>query len=262
MVSTTAIACMVATLLLCIAIPVGGIVAVARRNKQVMLPFAVGMLAFFVSQVVLRMPLMSLLAGLAPDPVGKFVSSIPVASFSAGLFEETARMVFMLLLLKGLHRLVDGVAFGLGHGGIEALLLVGMTMFFNLAMSFMINMDKWDVVAKSLPPEAAEQMRTALTQTPATEFLVGGVERIWAIGLHIMCSLIIMMGVEKQKRALAWVVAVLVHGFTNLAVLGAIQQGANVWLVEAAGLVVIAALLTAVVRYARRVLPAGLPTPR
>ena len=39
--------------------------------------------------------------------------------------------MMMLLLLKAFHRWIDGVTFGLGHGGIEMIALVGVAMVNN-----------------------------------------------------------------------------------------------------------------------------------
>lgn len=243
MVPAASIAAMVATLLLCIALPTLSIAALSRRHSNVMRAFAVGAVAFFVSQIILRIPLMVLATAVSPDTIGAFVSSVPVASFSAGLFEETARLLFMMWLLKGYLRRADGIAFGLGHGGIEAILLVGMTMLNNLILALMINFRVFDLFGNLLPPEAAAELQAVLINTPSSQFLAGGVERIWAIGLHVTCSLIILMGIARTQRILAWCTAVLVHGFTNLAAIGAMQHGINTWLVEVGGLFVIAGLL-------------------
>lgn len=255
MVSALALVFMACSLALCIAIPVLGIYLLARRDRSVLRAFAVGATAFFASQIILRIPLMSLATALAPDTVGAFVTSLPVASFSAGLFEETARLIFMVLLLKGFHRRADGIAFGLGHGGIEAFMLVGLTMLNNIIFAVLINLGQWDLVAGIMPSEAAKQIKTILVETPSTDYLAGGVERIWAIGLHISCSLIILMGVDRGKRFLAWLLAFLIHGCANLGAIGAMQHGVNVWVVECAGLAVIAVLLFLVLRWAGRVLP-------
>ena len=45
----------------------------------------------------------------------------------------------MLLLMKAFHRWIDGVTFGFGHGGIEAILLVGLTMVSNPTLAVLIN---------------------------------------------------------------------------------------------------------------------------
>lgn len=259
MVSTFSLVSMVITLLLCISIPVAALWALSRRHEKVLRAFTVGALAFVVSQMLLRIPLMALATKLAPDTVGAFLTSVPVASFSAGLFEETARLIFMILLLKGYCRRADGISFGLGHGGIEAILLVGMTMVNNIVLAILINTGQWGLIAQTMPPEVAQEVNNVLTQTPATDFLAGGVERIWAIGLHIACSLIIMIGIVRGRRFLAWFCAVIVHGLTNLSAVSALQSGVNTWAVELFGIAIIAALLWLVMRLARRELNASQP---
>ena len=87
-----------------------------RRYPQLGRAFVCGMLAFAVSQVLTRLPLMAFLSTVQ-QPWAAVLVSAPVASFTAGLFEETGRLLIMLWLLKRFHRWVDGVSFGLGHGG-------------------------------------------------------------------------------------------------------------------------------------------------
>ncbi|MDU0479599.1 YhfC family glutamic-type intramembrane protease [Staphylococcus chromogenes] len=251
MVSGFAMACMAATLALCIALPGVGMWILSRRARGVWRAFLAGAVAFFLSQIVLRLPMMSLATAFAPDTAGAFLTRPVVASFSAGLFEETARLVFMLLMLRGTRRLIDGLAFGLGHGGLEAILLVGMSIVNNLVIAVMINAGQWDSFAKTMPPEVASKVYSALVDTAPADFLAGGVERVWAIGLHIACSLIILMGIERDQRIVAWVVAVLVHGFTNLGLVTAIQHGINPWFAELGGFLAVAVLLTVVVWRAR-----------
>lgn len=251
MVSVFALACMVATLIVCIALPAVGIWVVSHRAAGVWRAVLAGALAFAASQVMLRLPMMALATALAPHTLGAFLTHPVVASFSAGLFEETARLVFMLLMLRGTLRLIDGLAFGLGHGGIEAILLVGMSMVNNLVFAIMINAGQWDFVAKSMPPEVAAKVHSALVDTAPAQFLAGGVERIWAIGLHIACSFIILMGIERGRRFVAWVVALMVHGFSNLGLVSAIQHGINPWLAESGGLLIVAVVLAVVVWRAR-----------
>ena len=219
MVPTLSMVFMVVVMLICIVVPFGAMLFTwsrrntdgSRRFPRLWRAFWCGALAFTVSQVLTRLPLMTLVVPQLPEAVAGFLVSGPVASFTAGLFEETGRLVVMLLLLKAFHRWIDGVSFGLGHGGIEAILLIGLANVNNLVLAATINAGQWDVIAQALPPEAADQLFTALTQTAPAMFLLGGVERLAAITLHIACSLIVLAGIVHGRKLVAWVVAVLVH---------------------------------------------------
>lgn len=223
MVPTLSMVFMVVTLLICLAVPIGGMLYLQRRrlpdgsprHRRIWRTFAVGALAFFLSQVVIRLPLLSFAVPALPEPYRDVLLSPVSLSFSAGIFEETARLILMLLLLKGFHRWVDGVAFGLGHGGLEAVLLVGVGQIGTLALAVLINSGGWGSVAATMPAAAADSLHTQLVDTSPWMFLLAGLERIFAIVLHIGCSLLILWGVHRGRRLLAWVAAVVLHGLAN-----------------------------------------------
>ncbi len=226
MVPITSILFMIVSGLICAGVPIGGLVylstrkdaAGAARYPDVWRPFVCGALAFTVSQLLTRIPLHILVLPHL-GAVGQFFLSVPVASYTAGLFEETGRLVVMVLLLKGFHRWIDGVAFGLGHGGIEAILLVGLTQLNNVILALALNLGLWQTVAGSLPADVSDMLKQTLITTNPALFLVSGIERSSAISLHIGCSLIVLWGVHVGKKLLAWVVAVLLHGTANLTTL-------------------------------------------
>lgn len=268
MVSSLSIAFMVVTLLITIAVPLGGILWIAtrrnpdrtRRWPRVWRAFGAGALAFLISQVLTRIPLMTVVVPQLPEPISGFLLSGPVASYTAGLFEETGRLVVMLLLLKAFHRWIDGVSFGLGHGGFEAALLVGMTTVNNLALASIINAGQWDAVAAALPPGQAEQIHGALVDTPPVHFLLAGVERLSAMTLHIACSLLVLAGIVLGRKLVFWVAAVLLHGTFNLVAIGLVGAGVDLVLVE----VVLAALAVALwvgILRSRPVFPAEVARP-
>lgn len=224
----------------CIVVPFGAMLWIwsrrhpdgSRRYPRVWRAFWCGMLAFVASQVLTRIPLMTVVVPQLPEPVSGFLLSGPVASYTAGLFEETGRLVVMLLLLKAFHRWIDGVSFGLGHGGIEAMLIVGMANVNNLVLAATINAGQWDTIAQALPPEAAEQLHAALVDAAPHMFLLGGVERLAAITLHIACSLLVLAGIVHGRKLAGWAAAVLLHGTFNLVAVLMVGAGIDLVLVE------------------------------
>ena len=259
MVSTLSMAFMALTAFISLAVPLGGMVWIwSRRTPDgrqrwpgVWRPFAVGALAFVLSQVLTRIPLMTLVVPQLPDPWSAFFLSGPVASFTAGLFEETGRLLLMLWLMKAFHRWIDGVSFGLGHGGIEAVLLVGTANINNLVISSIINAGGWDAIARTLPAEAAEQLRAALVDTSPWMFLLGGVERLAAITLHIACSLLVLAGIVHGRKLAGWVAAVLLHGSFNLVAVSLLGAGVHALAIEALLVAIAVALWLGIVRSRR-----------
>lgn len=138
-----------------------------------------GALSFFISQLLLRIPLLN--AFMAQS----FFLSIRVntllylgiLALSAGLFEESARWI-AFRLCKQKPTLCDALLFGLGHGGIEALLLVGLPALFQ-PMS--MDLALWNIW-----------------------------ERTMAMVAHCCFTLIIWQGIDThQKRYLLY--AILAH---------------------------------------------------
>ena len=49
-------------------------------------------------------------------------------SLATGVFEETGRLLAFKLFLKSEREPITALSYGIGHGGAEAILLVGLTM--------------------------------------------------------------------------------------------------------------------------------------
>ena len=114
----------VISLLICIGIPVLGGIYFAVKGKGYFLTFLTGILSFVVTQMILRIPLLGYLKTnwewFMILPYSHYYIYMAIAAFSAGVFEETGRVVGLGVLRKGKTSWMDAVAFGLGHGGIEA----------------------------------------------------------------------------------------------------------------------------------------------
>src|SRR5699024_12800015 len=101
--------------------------------KKRWIPFFLGVLAFTVSQLLIRIPLLQYVEKNSIDFL--FFSSVHpiqyaiVLGFSAALFEEGARYLAMRYLMKQ-RDWRSGFLFGAGHGGIEALIIVGIQMIY------------------------------------------------------------------------------------------------------------------------------------
>lgn len=172
--------------LTCFVVPFGLLSMIAKKNKRCLLTFGIGALTFFISQVLLRLPLLRWWQSQASTQVWAVTSTfayVLLLCFSAGLFEETGRLI-SFKLLKKTNTLYEAIAFGLGHGGIEAILLVGIP---------------------------------ALTQTLSLEnALFAGSERIAAILVHVTLSIVVFIGVKKGHAFLYWALAFTLHGVFNL----------------------------------------------
>ena len=126
---------------------------------------------------------------------------------AAGLFEETGRLLAFRFILRRRQDRITSLAYGIGHGGIEAFLIVGLIMANNLILGLIY------ANAETLPPEIAPLVETLLT-TPAGMFLWSGFERLYAMALHMALSVLVFACV-RTNRPWMYPAAILIHTGIN-----------------------------------------------
>ena len=172
--------------------------------------------------------------------------------FMAGLFEETGRyLAFSFALKKYRAKNVNALMYGAGHGGFEAMAIVGLTMINNIVWSIMINSGRIAELTGSLTGDQlaqAQQSIGLLISTPSYQFLLGGVERLFAILLHISLSVLVWFAVKWEGKLYLYPMAILLHFAVDAAAALLSGLGVNVVVIEA----VVAVLTTAVAFFARR----------
>jgi uncharacterized membrane protein YhfC len=133
----------------------------------------------------------------------------------AGIFEETARYILFKYIMKNSREWKDSITIGIGHGGIEAILL-GIISITTLVQ--MVAMQ--DVATLSALGLPAEQLEIAKTQVmaywaqPAVTPLFGFFERISAMSLHIGLSVLVMYSIVCDQRKWFWS-ALLYHALVD-----------------------------------------------
>lgn len=97
----------------------------------------------------------------------------------------------------------NALMYGVGHGGIEAVVIVGLSYISNIAASFMINSGSLTAALSALDAAAAEaavQQVSALWTTEPYLFLMSGVERLSAIALHLGMSYLVYRAVKYGEK--------------------------------------------------------------
>lgn len=193
-----------------IVLPISLGLAARKRLGEPMGVWLVGALTFVLSQVV-HLPL-NFALGLLGPPRGVALLPIPivglVAGLSAGVCEEVARFLSFRFLLKERRQWQSGLQFGLGHGGIEAI------VFGSLAALGLVNVLLAPYAEKmglSLDDQAS--LRHAARQyweSPWYLPLLAGYERVAAIVFHVGASMLVLRGVVRSNYAYL-VLAVLLH---------------------------------------------------
>ena len=167
---------------------------------------------------------------------------------AAGVFEETGRFLAFKLILKNEREPVAALSYGIGHGGAEAILLVGVTMVNNLVLAAMASAG---ATADPTVLELAEQ----LTSTPAGMFLWAAFERVGAIIVHVSLSVLVFAAVRVPGKKWLFPTAIGIHAAADFI---AVVSNANLPVAATEFIVLIFALIVAVfARMVYRTLPAA-----
>lgn len=139
---------------------------------------------------------------------------------AAGIFEETGRFLGMKFLLKKEPTgALPAVSYGAGHGGMEMLMIFGITMISNLAISLMINAGQADTILSAVPAETREQVEgqfMKLQELNAGQLLLGFWERISALILQLGLSIIVWTAIRKSGKWLwLFLAAILLHALVD-----------------------------------------------
>lgn len=238
--------------LLGLALPLGLLFYLRKKLPSPVMPFFAGCLTFFLAVMVVESMFHSL---VLTGPFGQKIWETPwlyalYGGLAAGIFEETGRLLAMKLLKKKYPQPQTALMYGAGHGGIEVLLVMGVTMAQNLVYALMVNAGQTQAILAPLPQAQAEvlaQGLESLATTPAAMFLLSPVERLIALVLHMSLSVLVWRAVTGKFYL--YFAAIGVHALVDAAAVLLQQYGINVLLIELC-LVVIDA---AVVLLARRV---------
>lgn len=258
MVSTASLAAIICTLLLSFFLPLGLAIYFYRRYRFSLKALFVGAGVLILFQFLLRIPLLSYLSGqpwFSDLSSSFFFSAVVVGGFSAGLFEECGRYLGFRIILEKELSWENGLAYGLGHGGIESIITVGFTYINNLVFSLMINSGVFEeIVAPQLGADAS-LIREQLTGLSPALYLAAGAERIFTLIIHIALSLLVLYAV-KRRRPLFLLVAILLHTGLNAGALFLQGSAAGIWGTE---LFVAAAALAGLYLIVRLRAPLALP---
>ncbi|MEG1846724.1 MAG: YhfC family glutamic-type intramembrane protease [Oscillospiraceae bacterium] len=235
-ISLSVIVSLIISIVLCVLMPVLGFVFSKIKYKKIAKPFFLGALAFFISQIALRLPILQIILPKF-SWYGAFSVNHPVLyclflGLSAGVFEETARFIFLKGFFKKGLRFGDGIAFGIGHGGIEVILITVISLINTLVCVFAINNGTLNSLMASSPQAQIDSTSMALYNLSELSIFMGVVERISAMAMHIGMTMIIVVGINKSKSFLYLLAAIFVHCIIDTLCGILPMLGINGWLLE------------------------------
>lgn len=225
-----------------IALPVVVAIIWRIKTKANMMPLLVGAIIFPVFALGLESIPKYFLIGngssLAQYVTTHLWSYALVGAGLAGIFEETGRWIAFRFILKKHTDKKTAITYGIGHGGIEAVILLSVGAFQYITYAVMINQGVFGTIVEQVrmvspdQVEAVEAVAVALTSLTFGNSLIGCVERLFAVIFHISASVLVFKSV-REKKWYYFVLAVVLHGLVD--VFAAMYQFGvitSIWVVE------------------------------
>lgn len=222
-VSTSSLLFMLLTAVLGIALPLITAIIWCKKKHEPFTTVLIGAATFLLFAIVIEKPLQALVISL-DSPVSQFVNARPVlwgiiVGLFPGVFEETGRFVAFKTVLRKRKQRETGLSHGIGHGGFEALFILGITYIEYFVFAIMLNQGSFvelmiEPVKDTLTPEVVKQITGIvgqITTFSAATMGVALVDRLIAVLYHIGASIMVFYAVKDKKKWWLYPLSILIH---------------------------------------------------
>ncbi|MCR4708630.1 MAG: YhfC family intramembrane metalloprotease [Clostridiales bacterium] len=160
--------------------------------------------------------------GLPDHAASQFINARPilwaiVLGLFPGVFEETGRLVAFKTILRNRRNRETSISYGIGHGGIEVILVLGINYITYIVYGFMINAGIFQGVIDQVAEQAPFQldaMRALADQLAVFSFAdigAGMFERVFAFLFHVGASILVFYAARDKGRFWLYPLAILLH---------------------------------------------------
>ena len=214
---------MAVTGVVCTLYPIILLVVWRKKTGAALAPFFVGAGTFFLFALVLEQ-LLHQVCMLGDNVVARTISTSVVLStlyggLAAGIFEETGRFAAFKLMKKHDSR-ETAITYGIGHGGIEAILLVGVNMLVYAGLALFLNQTGTMNVGVIGGPDgptsvflgdAGGMLMTTLQSITPASCAMATYERLVTVLFHIALSVLVFAAARRPGNLWLYPVAILLH---------------------------------------------------
>jgi len=219
--------------ILMIAMPLTLAIILSHRWKPGWRIILIGAATFFLSQVghipfnVLMTQLLSKTALVNLSVQGALIFNAIFLGLSAGFFEETFRYGMFRWWLKDAHTWRTGILAGVGHGGVEAIILGGLALFSMIQLIAARNMDLSIVYSGDTLRLVTEQVRTYWSAT-WYDSMLGAVERLFTFVIQISLAVIVVQCFIRRQKRWLWL-AIGYHALIDSVSVYAVSKISSYW---------------------------------
>lgn len=204
--------------ILAILIPIAAVIIFKLKNRDTKLRyFFIGAVTFVVFALVLEQLLHYSMLSVIQNSGVVFYTAY--GALCAGIFEETGRFIAFRLFCKKENDPRASIMYGLGHGGAEAAVLVGITLISYAVTAMTVNTIGMEALFAALPEDqrvAAEAQILALMDYDMASTFVSLGERILAIVLHTSLSVIVYASIKMKGKLWLYPAAIVLHAIFDV----------------------------------------------
>jgi uncharacterized membrane protein YhfC len=194
-------------------------------------------------------------AGTSPSGAPLAAAAI-LLGLSAGVFEEGARWLVYRFWIRKARTWEEGVVFGAGHGGAEAVIF-GLLGLATLVQMLALRGQDLSTIVPPEQLEIAEAQVQAFWSLPAWAAFLAPLERASALAIQISLSVIVLQAFLRPRGFLWLAAAILWHALIDAAAVYAgvttgVYGGATSGMLLTEGLVLVLALLSLAILFRLR----------
>lgn len=219
MVSNGALAGMAVAAVISAALPVGAYLIARRRLTLSIRNVAAGAVLFILFARGLEWVIFVSVPRAAPQLNAWFMTHTPaLALYGAvvsGVVEETGRYLGLRYLAKPRQDPGTAVAYAIGHGGAEAIVVGVLGVLGFVLVGLLINADQLDATLGDYLSKSTLMQMHGLEQVTGPMMLVGGIERISCFIFQTALTLVVWRAVRDRAHGLL-AAAVLAHIALNI----------------------------------------------
>ena len=222
-VSTSSMLLILLAAVLGIALPLIAAIIWCKKKHEPFTTVLIGAATFLLFAIVIEKPLQALVISL-DSPVSQFVNARPVlwgiiVGLFPGVFEETGRLVAFKTVLRKRTQRETGLTHGIGHGGFEAMFVLGVTYIEYFVFAIMLNQGSFveimiEPIKDTLTPDVVKQITGIVEQITTFSAATMGVallDRLIAVLYHIGASIMVFYAVKDKKKWWLYPLSILIH---------------------------------------------------
>ncbi|MCR5801902.1 MAG: YhfC family intramembrane metalloprotease [Lachnospiraceae bacterium] len=195
-------------------------------KKEKFTTVLIGAATFLLFALLIEKPIQALVISI-DHPVSRFLNQHTVAwcvvvALFPGVFEETGRLVAFKTVLKKRKNKETSISYGIGHGGFEVMLLIGLNYVTSLVYASMINNGTFGTVVSQVAATAPDQVDSLytladqLTAVTMADIGLAVMERTFAVLFHIALSVIVFYACKDSKKFRLYPLAIVMHTIMDL----------------------------------------------